>query len=148
MGPTVISLWFWLLRGVSFHPVVVIGLGKTLLFKSVLAHCAFYLSGELILLRIHDKSGWIWKIIWTRFWRRKSTEKPYFLTRPLDMLCIFFLIAIFIMLQKNALGQNNSNFMHGLKSTISEKLKNGTFEPMHEIWFFFGQKHSFEALWK
>ena len=26
--------------GVTFHPVVVIGLGKNLLFKSVLAHCA------------------------------------------------------------------------------------------------------------
>ena len=26
--------------GVPFHPVVVIGLGKNLLFKSVLAHCA------------------------------------------------------------------------------------------------------------
>ena len=25
--------------GVTFHPVVVIGLGKNLLFKSVLAHC-------------------------------------------------------------------------------------------------------------
>ena len=25
--------------GVPFHPVVVIGLGKNLLFKSVLAHC-------------------------------------------------------------------------------------------------------------
>ena len=27
------------LQGVTFHPVVVIGLGKNLLFKSVLAHC-------------------------------------------------------------------------------------------------------------
>ena len=27
--------------GVPFHPVVVIGLGKNLLFKSVLAHCDF-----------------------------------------------------------------------------------------------------------
>ena len=26
-------------QGVTFHPVVVIGLGKNLLFKSVLAHC-------------------------------------------------------------------------------------------------------------
>ena len=25
--------------GVTFHPVVVIGLGKNILFKSVLAHC-------------------------------------------------------------------------------------------------------------
>ena len=42
--------------------------------------------------------------------------------------------------------------MHRFKSAILEKLKNcqnGTFEPMHEIQkFFFGQKYSFEALWK
>ena len=28
------------LRGISFHAVVVVGLGKDLLFKSVLGHCA------------------------------------------------------------------------------------------------------------
>ena len=37
--------------------------------------------------------------------------------------------------------------MQGFKSAILAKLKNGTFEPVHEIWIFFGQKHSFEALW-
>ena len=39
--------------------------------------------------------------------------------------------------------------MHGFKSAILEKLKNcqnGTFEPVHEIQKFFGQKYSFEAL--
>jgi hypothetical protein len=42
-----------------------------------------------------------------------------------------------------------SNFMQGFKSAILEKLKNcqnGTFEPVHEILIFFGQKHSFETL--
>ena len=54
---------------------------------------------------------------------------------PWDMLWIFFLIAIFIILQKNVLGQ--IFFQIGFKSAILEKLKNcqnGTFEPMHEIW--------------
>jgi hypothetical protein len=40
-----------------------------------------------------------------------------------------------------------SNYMHEFKSAILaifQFLQNGTFEPMHEI--FFGQKHSFEAL--
>ena len=39
--------------------------------------------------------------------------------------------------------------MHGFKSAILAELKNcqnGTFEPVHEIQNFFGQKHSFEAL--
>ena len=39
--------------------------------------------------------------------------------------------------------------MHGFKSAILAKMKNcqnGTFEPVHEIQIFFGQKHSFEAL--
>ena len=39
------------------------------------------------------------------------------------------------MLQKNAFGQKNLNFMHGFKSAILAKMKNcqnGTFEPMHE----------------
>jgi hypothetical protein len=52
------------------------------------------------------------------------------------MLWIFFLIAIFILLQKNVFGQKKSYFMHGFKSAILEKLKNcqnGTFEPVHEI---------------
>ena len=31
--------WILTPQGVTFHPVVVIGLGKNLLFKSVLAHC-------------------------------------------------------------------------------------------------------------
>jgi len=34
------------------------------------------------------------------------------------MLWIFFPIAIFIMHQKNAFGQKNSNFMHGFKNAI------------------------------
>jgi hypothetical protein len=35
------------------------------------------------------------------------------------MLWIFFLIAIFLMLQKNAFGQKKiPNFMHGFKSAI------------------------------
>ena len=33
--------------GVPFHPVVVIGLGKNLLFKSVLAHCVPLLIREM-----------------------------------------------------------------------------------------------------
>ena len=57
--------------------------------------------------------------------------------RPWGMLLIFFLIGIFIMLQKNTFGQKKiSNFMHRFKSAILEKLKNcqnGTFEPVHEI---------------
>ena len=40
------------------------------------------------------------------------------------MLWIFFLIAIFIMHQKNAFGQKKSNFMHGFKSANLGKLKN------------------------
>ena len=35
-----------------------------------------------------------------------------------------FFIAIFVMLQKNAFGQKkNSNFMHGFKSAVLEKMK-------------------------
>ena len=44
-----------------------------------------------------------------------------------------------------------SNFMHGFKSAILaifQFCQNGTFEPGHEIKFFFGRKHSFEALLK
>ena len=43
------------------------------------------------------------------------------------------------------------NFMHGFKSAILAIFtfcQNGTFEPVHEIQIFFGQKTSFEALWK
>ena len=42
MGPTVGGFQFLLildLWGISFHAVVVFGLGKNLLFKSVLGHC-------------------------------------------------------------------------------------------------------------
>ena len=45
--------------------------------------------------------------------------------------------------------KNFLNFMHGFKSAILaifHLCQNGTFEPMHEIQKFFGQKHSFEAL--
>ena len=41
------------------------------------------------------------------------------------------------------------NFTHGFKSAKMAKMKNcqnGTFEPVHEIQNFFGQKYSFEAL--
>ena len=37
-------LYLW---GISFHAVVVFGLGKDLLFKSVLGHCGS-LSGEIV----------------------------------------------------------------------------------------------------
>ena len=44
------------------------------------------------------------------------------------------------MLQKNAFGQKKiSNFMHGFKSAILaifQFFQKGTFEPLHEIWFF------------
>ena len=56
------------------------------------------------------------------------------------------------MLQKNAFGQKKkNNFMHEFKSAILatfQFFQNGTFEPVHEIWIFFGQKNFFEALWK
>ena len=45
----------------------------------------------------------------------------------------------------------SKDFMHGFKSAILaifQFLQNGTFEPMHEIWNFFGQMHSFETIWK
>ena len=41
---------------------------------------------------------------------------------PWDMFWIFFLIDIFILLQKNTFGQKSSNCMYGFKSTILEKL--------------------------
>ena len=47
--------------------------------------------------------------------------------------------------------ENILNFMHGFKSAILSIFRfcqNGTFEPMHEIQDFFGQKTPFEALWK
>ena len=39
-------------QGVPFHPVVVIGLGKNLLFKSVLGHCALYVVWILLFLQL------------------------------------------------------------------------------------------------
>ena len=72
--------------------------------------------------------------------------------RPWDMLRKKILIAIFIMLQKNAFGQKNFwisctgskvpfwqffNFAKMALLNLCMKFKN-----------FFGQKHSFEALWK
>jgi hypothetical protein len=50
------------------------------------------------------------------------------------MLWIFFLIAIFIMLQENAFGQNIFQIScTGLKVPFWQFFKNATFEPMHEI---------------
>ena len=45
--------------GVTFHPVVVIGLGKNLLFKSVLAHCEklfSYKIGSHLFRRIYVRN--------------------------------------------------------------------------------------------
>ena len=71
---------------------------------------------------------------------------------PWDMLWVFFLIPIFIMLQKNAFGQKIFlNSMHRFKSAILAKLKNcqnGTFEPVHEIQNFFGPKAFFWSIRK
>ena len=50
------------------------------------------------------------------------------------MLRISFGYGTFIMLQKKSFGQ------------IFQFCQNGTFEPVHEIQIFFGQKHSFEAI--
>ena len=42
--------------GVTFHPVVVIGLGKNLLFKSVLAHCADAVTlFQSLRVRVHSQ---------------------------------------------------------------------------------------------
>ena len=56
---------------------------------------------------------------------------------PWDKLWIFFLIAIFIMLQKNAFGQKNFCI-----SCTGSKV------PFYEIRIFFWPKAFFEALWK
>ena len=57
--------------------------------------------------------------------------------RPWDTLQKNFLIAIFIILQKNNFGQKKfSNFMHQFKSAILaiwQFFQNGTFEPVHKI---------------
>ena len=47
----ILDLW-----GISFHAVVVFGLGKNLLLKFVLGHCAYVkrLSNKLIFLSFHD----------------------------------------------------------------------------------------------
>ena len=53
------------------------------------------------------------------------------------------------MLQKKSFGKKKLNFMFGFKSAILAEWKNcqnGTFEPVHEIQIFLGQKTSFEAL--
>ena len=68
------------------------------------------------------------------------------------LLWIFFLIAIFILIQKHSLSAKKiSNFMHGFKSAILEKLKNcqnGTFEPLHEIWKSFWPKSFSSSIMK
>ena len=60
VGPTLEdfnSSWLWLLRGVTFHPVVVIGLGMSLLFKSVLAFYESYLVSKCFAL---ISVWWLW----------------------------------------------------------------------------------------
>ena len=47
----ILDLW-----GISFHAVIVFGLGKNLLFKSVLGHCELYVE-ELIVGNESDKTS-------------------------------------------------------------------------------------------
>ena len=47
--------------GVPFHPVVVIGLGKNLLFKSVLAHCEVAPSILALLINFVTFDEEMWK---------------------------------------------------------------------------------------
>ena len=71
---------------------------------------------------------------------------------PWDKLWIFFLIPIFIMLQKNAFGQKKFWIScTGSKVPFWQKwkiAKMALLNPCMKFKKFFGQKHSFEALWK
>ena len=67
---------------------------------------------------------------------------------PWDMLQIFFLIVIFIILQKNAFGQKCFKFHARIQNTILaifNFFQNSTFECI-KFEFIFCQKHSFEAI--
>ena len=72
--------------------------------------------------------------------------------RPWDMLRKIFLIPIFIMLQKNAFGQKKFWIScTGSKVPFWQKwkiAKMALLNPCMKFKNFFGQKHSFEALWK
>ena len=79
-----------------------------------------------------------------------SCINPWF-GGPWDMLLIFFLIAIFIMLQKNAFGKKNFKFharvqkCHFSNFSIFPKWH---FWPVHEIWNSFWPKAFFWSLLK
>ena len=66
-----------------------------------------------------------------------SCINPWF-GGPWDMLLIFFLIAIFIMLQKNAFGKKMSNVMQGFISVIYRQFFNHSnmTGPFHLWWGF------------
>ena len=68
---------------------------------------------------------------------------------PLGMLWIFFLIAIFIMLQKNAFGQKNQISCTGSKVPFWQFFNSGKMallNPCMEYKKFFGRKTFFEVL--
>ena len=65
------------------------------------------------------------------------------------MLWIFFLIAIFIMLQKNTFGQKNFKFHAQVPFwQFFNYAKVALLNPCMKFENFFDQKHSFEVLWK
>ena len=72
--------------------------------------------------------------------------------RPWDKLWIFFLIAIFIMLQKNVFGQKKiQNSCTGSKVPVWQNWKIAKMALLNLGMKFkkkFDQKHSFKALWK
>ena len=80
-----------------------------------------------------------------------SCLNPWF-GGPWDMLRIFFLIAIFIMLQKNAFGQKKFQIScTGSKMQFCQFFifaKMALLNLCMKFKNFFGQNYSFEALWK
>ena len=45
----ILDLW-----GISFHAVIIFGLGKNLLFKSGLGHCVGEIAGIFLQIRVHN----------------------------------------------------------------------------------------------
>ena len=108
------------------------------------------------MLGIHRNPNWKELLKCCESFLRKSavctlTDLNLGFVGPWDMLHMCLGYDTFIMLPKKSFGQKILNFNHGFKSAILAELKNwqnGTFEPMHEIQIFFGQKTYLQALWE
>ena len=118
-------------KGVPFHPVVVIGFCKNLLFKSILAHCdiEIYNVCQISIFIILLKKSWIFKYVKnSNFWLQTNVQRPCL--KWIDML---YLLCKLLVKKSEKNGEKKKRQKNGRNDFFKKNIKCSTTSHLRHV---------------